>query len=153
FDVHLPADAPVGPEGGPFEAGDMSTDGASTDGASTDGASTDGASTDGVSTDGATPSEPSCRPAADLPVTSGLTDCGPNANESCCASLVVDGGRFARDEGHSAYATVSTFRLDRFEVTVGRFRRFVTAVRRGWSPDAGAGKHFHLDGGRGLRNI
>ncbi|MFT3770278.1 MAG: formylglycine-generating enzyme family protein [Minicystis sp.] len=44
-------------------------------------------------------------------------------------------------------ATVSSFRLDRFEVTVGRFRHFVNAVANGWRPVAGAGKHTHLSGG------
>jgi formylglycine-generating enzyme required for sulfatase activity len=47
-------------------------------------------------------------------------------------------------------ATVSTFRLDRFEVTVGRFRGFVEAMVGGWLPAAGAGKHLHLNGGGGL---
>jgi formylglycine-generating enzyme required for sulfatase activity len=60
--------------------------------------------------------------------------------------------------------TVSSFRLDAFEVTVGRFRAFVGAVTSaagvpGWSPSAGAlsppvgaGKHAHLNGGNGLLN-
>jgi formylglycine-generating enzyme required for sulfatase activity len=50
-------------------------------------------------------------------------------------------------------ATVSGFRLDRFEVTVGRFRRFVNAVTEGWTPTAGSGKHTHLNGGKGLVNV
>jgi formylglycine-generating enzyme required for sulfatase activity len=47
-------------------------------------------------------------------------------------------------------ATVSKFRLDRHEVTVGRFRAFVTAVLGGWRPTTGAGKHAHLAAGKGL---
>jgi formylglycine-generating enzyme required for sulfatase activity len=47
-------------------------------------------------------------------------------------------------------ATVSAFRLDKYEVTVGRFRRFVSAVVGGWAPGAGSGKHVHLNGGGGL---
>jgi formylglycine-generating enzyme required for sulfatase activity len=49
-------------------------------------------------------------------------------------------------------ATVSTFRLDKYDVTVGRFRRFVAAWNggSGYSPPAGSGKHVHLGGGRGL---
>jgi formylglycine-generating enzyme required for sulfatase activity len=37
--------------------------------------------------------------------------------------------------------------LDRFEVTVGRFRQFVSAVVGGYTPAAGAGKHSHLSSG------
>ena len=54
-------------------------------------------------------------------------------------------------------ATVSTFRLDKYDVTVGRFRQFVNAVLSpdgsvGWTPAAGSGKHSHLNGGQGLAN-
>jgi sulfatase modifying factor 1 len=77
---------------------------------------------------GGTP--PSCR---DLPAT-----CGPASNESCCASPLVAGGTFYRSydgvtPGYAiqAYpATVSSFRLDRYEVTVGRFRKFVAVYSR-----------------------
>jgi formylglycine-generating enzyme required for sulfatase activity len=49
-------------------------------------------------------------------------------------------------------ATVSSFRLDKYEVTVGRFRRFVSAWAggAGFTPPAGAGKHTHVNGGLGL---
>jgi sulfatase modifying factor 1 len=52
-------------------------------------------------------------------------------------------------------ATVSTFRLDKYLVTVGRFRQFVNAVLpvdggTGWLPSPGSGKHTHLNGGNGL---
>jgi formylglycine-generating enzyme len=62
--------------------------------------------------------------------------CGPMASESCCASPTIPGGTFDRsyDVGSDgAYpdmahpASVSAFRLDRFEITVGRFRAFVTS--------------------------
>jgi hypothetical protein len=33
---------------------------------------------------------------------------------------------------------------------VGRFRKFVDAYVAGWRPAAGAGKHTHLNGGKGL---
>jgi formylglycine-generating enzyme required for sulfatase activity len=49
-------------------------------------------------------------------------------------------------------ATVSTFCLDKYDVTVGRFRRFVNAWNAGWLPPAGSGKHSHLNGGQGLVN-
>ncbi|HVZ89832.1 MAG TPA: formylglycine-generating enzyme family protein [Polyangia bacterium] len=47
-------------------------------------------------------------------------------------------------------ASVSSFRLDTYLVTVGRFRPFVAATVAGWTPSPGAGKHAHLNGGRGL---
>jgi formylglycine-generating enzyme len=52
-------------------------------------------------------------------------------------------------------ATVSDFRLDKYDVTVGRFRQFVAAWNdgAGYAPAAGAGKHAHLNGGRGLVDI
>jgi len=82
--------------------------------------------------------------------------CGPQANESCCASSLVTGGTFDRSydavtyQDSSSPATVSTFRLDRFKVTVGRFRPFVAALAGGWLPAVGSGKHTHLNGGAGL---
>ncbi len=47
-------------------------------------------------------------------------------------------------------ARVGSFALDRFEVTVGRFRRFVDAWDSGWRPRAGAGTQSQLNGGSGL---
>jgi formylglycine-generating enzyme required for sulfatase activity len=51
-------------------------------------------------------------------------------------------------------ATVSGFRLDKYLVTVGRFRQFVAAWNggSGYSPSAGSGKHTHLNLGQGLAN-
>jgi sulfatase modifying factor 1 len=71
-------------------------------------------------------------------------------------SDTVPGGTFLRDydgvyaTDNSHPATVSTFALDRYEVTVGRFRQFVGAVVAGWRPSSGSGKHTHLNDGRGL---
>jgi len=89
----------------------------------------------------------------------GLTDCGA-AGESCCTSLTVVGGTYYRTyanigAGPTAEADparVSTFRLDKYLVTVGRFRQFVTAWNggAGWAPSPGSGKHLHLNGGNGL---
>jgi formylglycine-generating enzyme required for sulfatase activity len=45
---------------------------------------------------------------------------------------------------------VSGFRLDKYLVTVGRFRQFVLAWKGGWLPAAGSGKHTHLNEGNGL---
>ncbi len=45
---------------------------------------------------------------------------------------------------------VSDFFLDRFEVTVGRFRTFVTAFGAGWRPTLGAGAHRAVERAAGL---
>jgi sulfatase modifying factor 1 len=87
-----------------------------------------------------------------------MTDCGPGGagSESCCASLEVPGGTFDRSYDDVTFtqngspATISGLRLDRYEMTVGRFRQFVSAVVGGWSPMSGSGKHGHLNGGAGL---
>jgi len=89
----------------------------------------------------------------------GISDCGQSA-ESCCTSPKVPGGTFFRtynNDGSGANntadpATVSDFRLDKYLVTVGRFRRFVTAWDQGdgYTPGVGWGKHTHLNGGEGL---
>lgn len=85
-----------------------------------------------------------------------MSDCG-NGGESCCTTLAVAGGTYDRTyapggdgAAGSDPATVSTFRLDKYEVTVGRFRQFVSAWNAGWSPPAGSGKHVHLNAGQGL---
>jgi formylglycine-generating enzyme required for sulfatase activity len=45
--------------------------------------------------------------------------------------------------------------LDKYLVTVGRFRQFVSAwnAGAGWTPPAGSGKHTHLNGGLGLVDV
>ena len=81
----------------------------------------------------------------------GMTNCGA-ASESCCTSLEVTGGTFYRtyktadsttsgppDGGwpdEADPAAISGFRLDKYHVTVGRFRQFVNAVL---PPDGGTG--------------
>ena len=93
----------------------------------------------------------------------GLNTCpGGTGSASCCTSLEVVGGTYSRTYTNSGSgptgtadpATVSNFRLDEYEVTVGRFRQFVTAWNggSGWTPPAGSGKHTHLNGGQGLAN-
>lgn len=71
--------------------------------------------------------------------------CGLKGDESCCASAAVPGGTFNRSNDPSAPATVSDFRLDRFEITVGRFRKFVEAYP-GSRPMEGAGAHPKIAG-------
>lgn len=80
----------------------------------------------------------------------GLNDCGPDANDVCARSPIVLGGPLLRGTDASNPATISAFRLDKYEVTVGRFRSFVKAWVGGWRPAAGSGKHGHLNLGRGL---
>lgn len=66
--------------------------------------------------------------------------CNPSALDSCCSSPVVPGGTFNRSNDLQFPATVSDFRLDAYEVTVGRFKRFLEV----YSPDmiaAGEGKN------------
>lgn len=81
--------------------------------------------------------------------------CGVANNEDCCTALPVPGGAFHRSRdvatdgvySTTAYpATVSGFVLDKFEVTVGRFRAFVTAGMgtSASAPIAGAGAHHHV---------
>jgi formylglycine-generating enzyme required for sulfatase activity len=83
-----------------------------------------------------------------------LPTCGPSGNESCCTSLLVPGGSFYRSYDGVTYtdksfpATVSDFALDKYEITVGRFRAFVNAGMgtRSSAPAAGAGAHPLIPG-------
>lgn len=79
-------------------------------------------------TDATPPLPPSCVGLA--------STCGPTGTSPCCAISLVPGGTFDRsyDVGSDGMfpstsypATVSSFRLDAYEVTVGRFRAFVSA--------------------------
>ena len=98
-------------------------------------------------------------PLSCAPGGAGLTNCGA-ASESCCTSLEVPPGTFYRGytntgggaTGTTDPATISGFRLDKYEVTVGRFRQFVAAWNNGsgYLPAVGTGKHIHLNGGNGL---
>ncbi|MCC6644280.1 MAG: formylglycine-generating enzyme family protein [Polyangiaceae bacterium] len=98
-------------------------------------------------------------PLADAPscATTGVgTDrrCGAGGDADCCEQRGVPAGTFKRsfdgdrcgDPAHPA--TVSAFALDRFEVTVGRFRAFVAAGKgtRASAPAAGAGAHPKIPG-------
>lgn len=63
---------------------------------------------------------------------------------------MVEGGKFDRKNDLQYPAEVSNFRLDKYEVTVGRFRTFVAATSGGWLPSSGSGKHAHVNDGKGL---
>jgi sulfatase modifying factor 1 len=80
--------------------------------------------------------------------------CGSSGNDDCCNSLLVPGGTFDRsydgvDFLDPSYpATVSDFYLDKYEITVGRFRVFVNAGRGTQStpPGEGTGAHPRITG-------
>ncbi len=66
----------------------------------------------------------------------------PQCNgESCCTSLLVEGGSFLLGPLASYPATVDSFCLDKYEITVGRFREFL-ADYDDWQPTANAGEHL-----------
>lgn len=101
--------------------------------------------------DAALPLPPSCMGLA--------LSCGPSGRGNCCEPAEsVEGGTFSRgyDKAPDLYnddnypATVSTFVLDKYEVTVGRFRKFVEAGSglgtRASPPAAGTGAHPRLAG-------
>ena len=90
-----------------------------------------------VCSDGACVTPPSC---GESPT------CGEN--QSCCASYLVEGGTFSQvyddvNKTDGKYsATVSSFLLDRYEVSVSRFRRWVAVYDEvGAKPAAGSGKN------------
>jgi formylglycine-generating enzyme len=66
--------------------------------------------------------------------------CGPTNNQDCCGTNPVIGGTFNRSNDANYPATISTFALDTYEVTVGRFRKFVAAYSKTMIA-AGAGKN------------
>jgi formylglycine-generating enzyme required for sulfatase activity len=68
-------------------------------------------------------------------------NCEQSAN--CCWSTVVPGGSFLRSNDPAYPATVSKFRMDLYEVTVGRFRKFVNAGKGTQMdpPAVGSGAH------------
>ncbi|MDX2054077.1 MAG: formylglycine-generating enzyme family protein [Polyangiaceae bacterium] len=75
--------------------------------------------------------------------------CGALGNESCCASPKVTGGAFNRSNDPAFPAEVADFTLDKFEVTVGRYRKFVEAYdswRSAGHPMVGEGAHPRIPG-------
>jgi len=94
-------------------------------------------------------------PTAALSCAALASTCGANGNDSCCNSPEVPGGTYYRgydlagdsNSGDTNFpATVSTFRLDKYEVTVGRFRAFVESGMgtQANPPLAGTGAHPNL---------
>ena len=151
--------AELGGDGSLPDGAGGATDGALPDSAPPDGAA--GSATGGAAGDGGPPTDsgtggglvgpPSCKPGADT-VSCGLYP------ETCCRSLSVPGNTYYRsyDGVNANYlyqsypASVTGFQLDKYEITVNRFRQFVSAVVAGYRPAAGSGKHDHLRSGQGL---
>jgi formylglycine-generating enzyme required for sulfatase activity len=84
-------------------------------------------------------------------------NCGISARDGCCSSPEIPGEAFYRSydkagDGNlgdlSFPATVSGFRLDKYEVTVGRFRAFVAAGMgtQVTPPIPGSGAHQNIPG-------
>jgi formylglycine-generating enzyme len=79
--------------------------------------------------------------------------CGPTGQDDCCRTLLVDGGTFVlgarTTETPVAPAMVSDFHLDEFEVTIGRFEKFVEAYdefRADGMPRQDSGEHPLISG-------
>ncbi len=124
------------------------TDDASTGGASTTdggGAEETGSSTgegDAPTSEAFVPDAPSC---ANLE-----TSC---ADDSCCSSVWMHSGTYQRGcTGNQAdgcgsiqqpehEVQMDAFALDKYMVTVGRYREFLSAIDAGWSPSVGDGAH------------
>ncbi len=93
------------------------------------------------------PDQPSAPPSTSCRVQREGADgsCGANGKTDCCLAVSVPGGSFNRFNDAAFPASVSAFRVDAFEVTVGRFRAFVDA----WPssrPAVGAGAHPRVPG-------
>lgn len=135
------------------------TTGGTDDGDTTHGGGADSGDTTGTSaadSSGGTPELP-MPPSCD-----GLeTQC---AGESCCVIVPVDGGdamvgrsQAGADSCPSGFAcfseevpehavTLDGFALDKYAVTVGRFRKFVAAWNDNWHPMPGQGAHPSIPG-------
>ncbi|MDX2052565.1 MAG: formylglycine-generating enzyme family protein [Polyangiaceae bacterium] len=91
-------------------------------------------------------SAPACTGAGECgspPSCSGLAaSCGVSGSENCCTTVTIPGGTFNRSNNAVYPATVSDFRLDYYEVTVGRFRKFWVASGFSMIP-TGAGKNVN----------
>ncbi len=106
-----------------------------------------------------------CEYGPEGPSCAGGLDCN---GESCCTSILVPGGTFpmgrcgaASVSCSDAYdgllseipehsATISSFYLDKYELTVGRFRAFVEAFDGGWRPSVGDGANSAVETAQGL---
>ena len=72
-------------------------------------------------------------------------NCGVNKTDYCCDSPEISGGTYNQSNDPAYPAALSSFRLDRFEVTVARFRRFVEAYPDS-KPNTSSGQHGNIVG-------
>lgn len=148
--IHPEKDYPVGPLASPpGTSGEGNEAGAPGDPMTHDGGQSSGGSSSGGSGSVGLGGEMSgsgdggsgdCSPASACPPRSCVelpSSCGTSMNDDCCLSLPVDQGNFTL--GKDTKASVSAFSLDKYEVTVGRFRKFVSSYT--WPPKAGSGAH------------
>jgi formylglycine-generating enzyme required for sulfatase activity len=91
---------------------------------------------------------PPASPLSDPPSCAGVPKtCGANGTDDCCDSPAVPGGQFYRNYDAKDFtnsnltATLHPYRLDKYEVTVARFRQFVTAYDNGWRPADNSGRN------------
>jgi len=102
-----------------------------------------GDATAGSANDGTAGSAAGSAATAPPPSCAGLSsNCGSEASASCCHSSLVPGGTYARSALAGDHTSVSDFKLDDYEVTVGRFRNFVNAFAQDMIA-AGSGKNPH----------
>jgi formylglycine-generating enzyme required for sulfatase activity len=154
------ATAAGGTNGGPSSTGGLGTGGITTVGGTVGGGTS---STGGVATGGNTTIPPNGQ--SFVPVTNSCQSLATTCRgESCCTSIAMPGGSFpmgaSASPSSSDYdpnagssssdilehqAKVAAFALDKYEVTVGRFRKFV-GVYNNWhvasgNPTIGVGQH------------
>lgn len=107
------------------------------------------------------PADSDAGPVQELHHTPGVSKQSCSGGLACGAHGCCDGDRMpsgdfqmgCQVEGDGDYdeypahpVSVSAFRLDEFEVTVGRYRKFAEAFAQGWRPMDGAGAHPKIDG-------
>jgi cysteine-rich repeat protein len=74
--------------------------------------------------------------------------CGPGQDSDCCAAPVVIGGTFNRGNDPGFPAKIADFRLDAYEISVGRFRKFVAGYAQVMiAPGAGKNPNNPADPG------
>jgi len=136
----------AGGAGGAAAAGGASGGGTTSGGSA--GANNSNAGIGGVAAagGGAGSSGSAGAPLVTSPSCTGLdANCGAQGTTNCCSAHAVPGGNFNRLNNitPSYAATVSDFILDDYEITVGRFRKFVSAYNAAGKkpPAVAAGKN------------
>ena len=167
-----------GSTGGSGTGGTGGTGGSSTGGSGTGGtAGTGGSSTGGTAGTGGSGTGGTAGTAGGIIYGPEGQSCsgmiGSECNgESCCTSIVLPAGSYLMGRGtedctgctngcpsgmncisweqpeHSA--TVSSFALDKYEVTVGRFAAFVDAFTDNWHPSDGDGANVAVETAQGM---